>query len=131
MDYQEIDEAELEKQKKAKIEYRTKKNRSTIFMILASLFEIVETLLLMLGLFLLMSLILFKSFDPQSATVRVLFEVFSVLIFIGSMVGGFLIYKAVVSLVIRKFNLQDKLLDDVLQHYVKQSKEDEEKKLKR
>ena len=47
------------------------------------------------------------------------------------MVGGFLIYKAVVSLVIRKFNLQDKLLDDVLQHYVKQSKEDEEKKLKR
>lgn len=131
MDYQEIDEAELEKQKMAKIEYRTKKNRSTIFMILASLFEIVETLILMLGLFLLMSLIFFKCFDPQSATVRVLFEVFSVLIFIGSMVGGFLIYKAVVSLVIRKFNLQDKLLDDVLQHYVKQSKEDEEKKLKR
>lgn len=131
MDMQDLDEEEKARRKKDIVEYRTKKTKSTIFMICAAAFEIVETALIMLVLFLLVSFVLFRCFNPQNPTIQVLFEVFSILIFIGSMFIGFLIYKKVMRWVIVKFKLEDVLLKDVLEHYIKKSKSEIEEELRR
>lgn len=131
MDMQDLDEEERARRKKEMVEYRTKKTRSTVFMLCASVFEIVETIVIMLALFLLMSFIVFRVGDPNSRTVQIVFEVLSILIFIGSMVAGFFIYKFAVRAVITKFNLKDKLMNDVIEHYIKPEKDETEEALKR
>lgn len=131
MDTPDYDEEERLRRKKEAVEYRTKKTRSTIFMLCASVFEIVETLILMLALFILTAFILFRVCDPNQHYVQVLFEVLSIVIFLGSMIGGFFIYKAVIRWVIKKFNLIEKLSDDVVSHYVKPTQNETEEKLRR
>ena len=93
MDMPDWEEEEKARRKKEIVEYRTKKTRSTIFMLCASVFEIAETLILMLGLFLLMSFILFRLCDESQQAVQIAFQILSIVVFIGSMILGFIIYK--------------------------------------
>jgi len=131
MDTPDWEEQEKLRRRKETVEYRTKKTRSTIFMVCASVFEILETLLIMIALFLLVSFVLFKLFDPNLKAVQIAFEVLSIVVFLGSMIGGFFVYKAVMKLVITKFNLKEKLSDDVISHYIKPEKNETEEQLKR
>lgn len=131
MDMPDWEEEEKARRKKEIVEYRTKKTRSTIFMLCASVFEIAETLILMLGLFLLMSFILFRLCDESQQAVQIAFQVLSIVIFIGSMILGFIIYKFTIRAIINKFNLKDKLTDDVVSHYIKPEKNETEEALRR
>lgn len=128
---QDLDEESREIRKKQQIEYRNRRKVSTIFMLVATVFEILETLLLMLALFALDALIMLRLFNPENQSVQIAFQVSIVVIFIGGLIGGFLIYKNIVRWVIKKFSLEKVLLDDVVRHYIKPSQDEMEQQLKR
>lgn len=129
MNFEEIDEESREKRKKEVVEYRTKKRNSLLFMCAASVFEIVETILLMLVLFVLFSFVIFKVLHLSPDVAGTVFGISSVVIFIGGMILGFLIYKRVITWIIEKFNMKDKLSNDVIMHYQKKSKDETEMEL--
>lgn len=128
---QDLDEESREIRKKQQIEYRNRRKVSTIFMLVATVFEILETLLLMLALFALDALIMLRLFNPENQSVQIAFQVSIVVIFIGGLIGGFLIYKNIVRWVIKKFSLEKVLLDDVVRHYIKPSQDEMEQQLRR
>ncbi|NLC92436.1 MAG: hypothetical protein GX677_03075 [Treponema sp.] len=128
---EEIDEKVREQRKKDAIEYQNKKRNSYIFMLCASLFEIVETVLLIVVLFVVFMFFMIKVFHIQGDAATILFQVMTVVIFIGGMILGFIIYRKVVQWAIEKFNIAEKINDNVLVHYKKQPKEDKEAKLRK
>lgn len=119
-DYADLDEETREKRKKEQVAYRSKKAASTRFMIFASLINILETLVIMLVLFMLAAVLTFKVFHATGPVGQVVFQVLMVVIFIGSMILGFFVYKKTMVFLITKMGLKDKLLDDVLVHYFKE-----------
>src|SRR5574344_37806 len=125
---EEIDEKVREQRKKDAIEYQNKKRNSYIFMLCASLFDIVETVLLIVVVFM---FFMIKVFHIQGDAATILFQVMTVVIFIGGMILGFIIYRKVVQWAIEKFNIAEKINDNVLVHYKKQPKEDKEAKLRK
>lgn len=133
MDHVDFDEEELARRKKESVEWRNKKRTSSTFTVLLTLFEIFITLVIMIGLFLLVAFFLFRVFkiDPNIQSVQVGFEISMVVIFFGSLVLGFFCYKALARWAIKKFQLEDKLTDDVLLHYKKQTKEEKEAQYKK
>ncbi|MCQ2584954.1 MAG: hypothetical protein MJ185_05135 [Treponema sp.] len=122
MDYKDMDEETREKRKREQVAYRTKKHNSVRFMILSSVFEIIETVLIMFVLFILTAVVFFKilKVDPSSNVAGTIFMVVLVVIFIGGMILGFIIYKKCARWCIKKFKMFDKLNDDVLIHYFKE-----------
>lgn len=122
------EEEALARKKKESIEFRNKKRNSNLFLFFGCVFEIIETVILIFGLFLLFSLLFFKVFNMQSQTV---FSVGSLVIFFGGLFLGFQIYKFTVRWVIAKFNLEEKLTKEVLDHYLKISKEEIEQAKRR
>lgn len=128
MNREDMDEFAYEKRKKDVVEYRVKKRNSTIFMCFASLFEVVETLIIIMLLFTFVFFLLFKVFNIQQnpQLQQMLLPALLFLIFVGGMILGFIIYKKVIRWVIKKFNMEDKLSEDVLYHY--RSKEEHKKK---
>lgn len=123
MNMDNLDEQEREKHKREQIEFRTRKRNTTRFQIFASLFEIVETFLIMIILLILASVICFGVFhigdNPNGVGIKV-FQAILVLIFLGGMVLGFIIYKKAVRWYIIKFKKKDKLNKDLLIHYFKE-----------
>lgn len=120
MDYQELDEEEKAKRKKAQVEFRTKKRYSVKFQIMASIFEIVETVIIMFALIILASVLAFGVFhiEPESTAFNI-FQIGLILIFLIGMVLGFIIYKKVIRWYIKKFKKVNKLNDEILVHYFK------------
>lgn len=131
MDYSELDKAEQEKRKKDQIEYRNKRRFSTLFLTLGSIFEIIETLIIIFAGVILSSVLIFKVFNLPTDKTSVLFSIVLIVIFIGGLVLGFFVYKKVIGWTIKKFNLQEKLNDDVVKHYVQNPKEEQQKRQKR
>jgi uncharacterized membrane protein len=109
-------EAAGEKSKRAAfIKQSEQKHRSTIFMIVASIIEIIVTLIIMVGLYIFAAWLIYKVFKSVSP---VPFQIAYPLIFILGMVLGFIIYKRIVRFGIDKFNLKDKLQPDIIDHYL-------------
>lgn len=129
MNYDNLDEESRERHKKEQVEYRTKKRNSFRFQLFASLFEIIETVVIMIALIVLAAFIAFGIFhigdNPDGIGLKV-FQGVLVLIFLVGMVLGFIIYKKVVRWYIIKFKKKDKLNQDLLIHYFR---EEELKKL--
>ena len=120
------EEAEKEREKQAKIEYRKKKQFSAIFMTVACIVEIIETLIVMLLLLVGVAFLFTKVIHVEGKIYDTIMTICMVVVFFGGLFLGFFIYKKLVTLVIKKFKLEDKLLDDVIIHYKKESKEQEE-----
>ena len=122
---------EKERQKQAKIEYNKKKKFSAIFMTVACLVEILETLAVMLLLLILVTFLFTKVIHLEGKAYDTVMTICMILVFFGGLALGFFIYKKLVTLVIKKFKLEDKLMEDVLVHYTKEPKEKREQRLKR
>lgn len=122
---------EKERQKQAKIEYTKKKKFSAIFMTLACVFEIIETLIVMLLLLVGVAYLFTKVIHVEGKIYDTIMTICMIVVFFGGLVLGFIIYKKLVTFVIKKFKLEDKLIDDVIIHYKKESKEQRESRLKR
>ena len=131
MDMTEEEKAERQERQKKELELRAKKRNSRLFLFFGSIFEIVETLAVILLLFLFFSLLIFKVFSLPEATARTVFQFSTVVSFIGGLFLGFIIYKGCANFVIEKFNLHDKLSNEVLGHYSKRVREAEKEALKR
>ena len=122
---------EKERQKQAKIEYTKKKKFSAIFMTLACVFEIIETLIVMLLLLVGVAFLFTKVIHVEGKIYDTIMTICMIVVLFGGLVLGFIIYKKLVTFVIKKFKLEDKLIDDVIIHYKKESKEQRESRLKR
>lgn len=118
MDYQEIEDEEKAKRKKAQVEFRTKKRYSLKFQILASIFEIIETVIIMFSLIILSAYLAFGVFHINQES-TVLIQIGVIFIFLLGMVLGFIVYKKVIRWYIRKFKKMNKLNDEILVHYFK------------
>ena len=112
-------EERLERQKK-ELELRAKKRNSRIFLLLGSIFEIAETLAVILLLFIFFSFLIFR-----------VFQFCTIVSFLGGLFLGFMIYKTAANFIIEKFNLTDKLTTEILGHYSKRFKNAEKEAKKR
>ena len=131
MDMTEADNAEREELKKREIERRNKSRNSRLFLFFGSLFEIVETLLVILGLFILFSFLIFKVFNLPEEAAKTIYQYSTIVSFLGGLFLGFVIYKRCARFVIEKFHLEDKLSNEVLGHYAKRDKAAEKEAMKR
>lgn len=120
----------LERQKK-ELENRKKKRNSRIFLLLGSIFEIVETLAVILLLFVFFSFLILRVFQLPEATARTIFQFSTIVSFIGGLFLGFIIYKTCANFVIEKFNLSDKLTNEILGHYSKRYRDAQKEALKK
>lgn len=127
MDYTELDEEEKKRRKEQQIIWRTKKKNSGLFMFATSVFEIIVTLIIILLMFCISAFFIFRVFNAGDTKAgAVIFEILTFVSFFGGMYLGFILYKAVARWAIKKFNLEDKLMDDLLMHYKKFTKEEKE-----
>ena len=83
MDMTEADNAEREELKKREIERRNKSRNSRLFLFFGSVFEIVETLLVIIGLFVLFSFLIFKAFKLPEEAAKTIFQYSTIVSFIG------------------------------------------------
>jgi hypothetical protein len=91
------------------------KRNSTIFMIAASVVEIIVTLIIMFGLYILAAWLIYKVFRSTSP---VPFQIAYPLIFILGMILGFFVYKRIMRFGIDKFKLENKLQSGIIDHYL-------------
>ncbi len=125
------EKAERYERQKQELERRAKTRNSRLFLFFGSVFEIIETLAVILLLFIFFSLLIFKVFHLPESVARTVFQFSTIVSFIGGLFLGFMIYKTCARLVIEKFNLTDKLSNEVLGHYAKRDKKAEEEVLKK
>lgn len=130
-DMEELDDEEKARRRKEQIEWRNKKRFSNIFMICATLFEIAETFIIIIALVVIALMIMTKTMTPGSAAFSNVLGAAMIILSLGGLVIGFIIYKKVMGWVIKKYNLEDKLLDEIKMHYVKNSKNEIEEELKK
>lgn len=129
MDYQELDEAEKERRKKDAVEFRNKKKNSNLFLFLGSIFEIVVSLIIILALFLFFLAVLSRIL-PANIFEKV-YPITTLISFFGGLFLGFMIYRKLAQFIIEKYNLKDKITDEVYKHYAKLSKDEMEAMKKR
>ena len=131
MDMTDEEKAErLERQKK-ELELRAKKRNSRLFLFIGSIFEIVETFVVITLLIVFFSFLVLKVFKLPEAATTTIMQFSTVVSFIGGLFLGFMIYKNCANFVIEKFNLTDKLSDEILGHYSKRYRKAQEEVLKK
>lgn len=126
-----LDEKVKAQRKKDAVDYRTKKKNSNLFLFCGSIFEVVETILIIMVLFIVFSFLMFRVFNATGDIGQKIFSIMTIVIFVGGLVLGFIVYKKVLGWVIEKFNLEDKLSKEVLDHYKKRTKEEKEAELRK
>lgn len=131
MDMTEADKEErLERQKK-ELKLKAKKRNSRLFLFFGSVFEIAETFAVIVLLWLFFAILIFKVFNLPEAAAGNIFTFCTIISFIGGLFLGFMIYKTVANFVIEKFNLTDKLSNEILGHYSKRYREAEKEAKKK
>jgi len=124
MDYSELDKEDQKRKKAQQIEWRTRKKNSSLFMFISSIFEIIVSLIVIVALFCISALIVFRVFNATGKVGQIVFEILTIASFIGGMIVGFVFYKIGARWAIKKFNLEDKMLEEVTVHYRKVTKEE-------
>jgi amino acid permease len=131
MDMTDEEKAErLERQKK-ELELRAKKRNSRLFLFFGSIFEIVETLAVILLLIIFFTLMVFRVFKLPETAAGTVYQFCLIVSVIGGIFLGFMIYKNCANFVIEKFNLSDKLSNEILGHYSKRFRNSEKEALKK
>ena len=128
MNIDNLNDEEKARHKQQQVEYRNKKRFSSIFLFIATIFEIIETFSIILLLIIGSIAITTRFVDVNSALFSNILGIIIIVFSLGGLVIGFIIYKKAMGWAINKFNLKDKLLDDVTSHYIK--KDENEEKLR-
>ena len=131
MDMTDEEKAERLERQKQELAKRTKTRNSRLFLFFGSIFEIVETLLVIIGLFVLFSFLIFKVFNLPEEAAKTIYQYSTIVSFLGGLFLGFVIYKRCARFVIEKFHLEDKLSNEVLGHYAKRDKAAEAEAMKK
>ena len=133
MDKSELSEEEYQERKKLLVEKQRKQNFSNIFVLCASIFLVVETMVI-LGLLMIPLFALFSRLIPafnNSTAIGMVFAIVQMVLFVGGVFLGFFIFRKVINWVIKKYKLEDRLTDNVKSHYIKKTKEEKELELRR
>ena len=127
---EEFDEKEKERRKNDQIEYRKKQKASNTFLFFGTLSEIVISLAFVFVYFILSIIITSKV--PESSQ-QIVYNILMIVSFLGGLVSGFFVYRTLGRLGIKKFKLDEKLREDVLNQFKtrKEFKEYYEKKKQR
>ena len=125
MNMDNLNDEEKARHKQQQVEYRNKKRFSSIFLFIATIFEIIETFIIILLLIIGSIAITTRFVDVNSALFSNILGIIIIVFSLGGLVIGFIIYKKAMGWAINKFNLKDKLLDDVTSHYIKKNEEEE------
>ena len=128
MNMDNLNDEEKARHKQQQVEYRNKKRFSSIFLFIATIFEIIETFIIILLLIIGSIAITTRFVDVNSTLFSNILGIIIIVFSFGGLVIGFIIYKKAMGWAINKFNLKDKLLDDVTSHYIK--KDENEEKLR-
>lgn len=131
MEYKEHDEAELARRKADQIEWRKIKKTTNLFTFVMTIIEILVTLAVILVLFLLTAKITFAIGDPNAEATQRVFLILMLVVFFGGLFIGFILFKLIARWSISHFELEDKLTEEVLNHYSKKFREEQEAKKKR
>lgn len=131
MDMTEQEELEKKERMKKELELRAKKRNSRLFVFFGSIFEIAETLAVILGLFVFFSFLIFRAFKLPEEAAKTIFQVSTIVSFVGGLFLGFIIYKYAANFIIEKFNLFNKLSNEILGHYSKRYKESQKEEYKK
>ena len=131
MDMSEEEKEERLQRQKLELERRAKTRNSRIFLFFGSIFEIIETFLIILILFVFFFYMITKVFKLPEEAARTIFQFSTIVRFFGGLFLGFMVYKKCAQFVIEKFNLTDKLTNEVLGHYAKRDKNAEKEALKK
>lgn len=127
------DEAKAERleRQQQELERRRKIRNSRLFLFFGTVFEILETFLVIVLLIVFFSFLIAKVFKlPEEAANTI--GTFSLIVsFFGGLFLGFIIYKTCANFVIEKFKLEDKLSNEVLGHYSKRYRKAQEEALKK
>ena len=125
MNMDNLNEEEKARHKQQQVEYRNKKRFSSIFLFIATIFEIIETFIIILLLIIGSIAITTRFVDVNSALFSNILGIIIIVFSLGGLVIGFIIYKKAMGWAIKKFNLKDKLLDDVTSHYIKKNENED------
>ena len=125
MNMDNLNEKEKARHKQQQVEYRNKKRFSSIFLFIATIFEIIETFIIILLLIIGSIAITTRFVDVNSALFSNILGIIIIVFSLGGLVIGFIIYKKAMGWAIKKFNLKDKLLDDVTSHYIKKNENED------
>ena len=128
MNMDNLNDEKKARHKQQQVEYRNKKRFSSIFLFIATIFEIIETFIIILLLIIGSIAITTRFVDVNSTLFSNILGIIIIVFSLGGLVIGFIIYKKAMGWAINKFNLKDKLLDDVTSHYIK--KDENEEKLR-
>ena len=128
MDMTEEEKEERELRMKKEL---AKRRNSRIFLFFGTVFEIAETLAVILLLFIFFSFLIFTVFKLEENAARTIYQFSTIVSFLGGLFLGFIIYKTLANFVIEKFKLYDKLSNEVLGHYSKRYRAAEKGALKR
>ena len=131
MDMTDAEKEERLARQKKELELKEKRRNSRLFLFFGSIFEIVETLAVILLLFVFFSFLIFRVFKLPEEAAKTIFQLCTIVSFIGGLFLGFVIYKTFANFIIEKFNLIDKLSNEVLGHYSKRVKNAEKGALKK
>lgn len=126
--FEELDAKEEEKRKQDKIEYSKKKRTSNLFLVCITLFEIVETAILVILFLIISALLVYKVFHLTDNAGSLATSILFILSFIGAFILGVYIYRKVGRWAIKKWNLQEKLKPDVLNQFKTKEQLEEEQK---
>lgn len=128
---EEIDEEEKARRRRDQIEYRNKKRASNLFTFFATIFEIIVTFIAVGVLIIGSIFILSKIVAPQTEAFSNILGILMIVMFFAGLVVGFIVYKKIIVWVIKKWKLEDKLLEDILVHYIKKTDDEVEQELKK
>lgn len=131
MDMTDAEKEERLARQKKELELKEKRRNSRLFLFFGSIFEIVETLAVILLLFVFFSFLIFRVFKLPEEAAKTIFQLCTIVSFIGGLFLGFAIYKTFANFIIEKFNLIDKLSNEVLGHYSKRVRNAEKEALKK
>ncbi|MCQ2589454.1 MAG: hypothetical protein MJ179_03425 [Treponema sp.] len=109
-------------EKKMKIEAQKRKRNTNIFLFFTVIIQIVVTLAIIIGLFVVSIVLVSLIFGKDNVWAVKIMNVLMFTEFIGGLILGFIVFSAIVRLIIRKFHLEDKLTKEVLDRYKKVEK---------
>ena len=108
---EDLDEEAKKRRKAESVEWRNRKHFAGIFMLCATVFEILAAVVSMCVLFAITLFIMLKFFNLRTSPTAVsVFEILSIVIFIAGFYLGFKIYKAVAVWAIKSLILQKSFL---------------------
>ena len=115
--YSDIDRMEIEAEKKRREEIIKKselKRNTILFTIVSCIVQVILMLALMTVLYILATVLCYRVFNLKSALP---IQIASPLVFIGGMVSGFILHKKIMTVIIDKLNLYDKLQKGLGDYY--------------